>query len=144
MSSVSGVASSGATLETYSALQAQQSTIDQASFLELLVAQLTNQDPMDPMSSENFTAQMAQFATLEGITSMNTNVKNLYIEQSMTEAAGLIGKTVTGIDTSGVAVTGTVTSVMIADNIPYLEVNEGQYMSLYNAVKIGTPVTEGA
>jgi flagellar basal-body rod modification protein FlgD len=67
----------------------------QADFLKLLVAQLQNQDPLNPTSGTDFTSQLAQFSTLQGIQQLNANFSNLLLMQGLSQATTLIGKTVT-------------------------------------------------
>ena len=45
-------------------------------FLNLLVTQLRNQDPLDPVKQEDFLSQLAQFSTLEGVENLNTNLSS--------------------------------------------------------------------
>ena len=45
--------------------------VNQADFMKLLVAQLQSQDPLNPMDSANFSAQLAQFSSLEQLTQIN-------------------------------------------------------------------------
>ena len=66
-------------------------------FLKLLVSQLKNQDPLNPMESTEFTAQLAQFSSLEQLTNMNESLEYLKLYQSSinnAQAVGFIGKTV--------------------------------------------------
>ena len=66
-------------------------------FLKLLIAQLSAQDPMDPMSSSDFSAQLAQFSGLEQMTNVNKNLEKIHqleIDSQHTSAINLIGKTV--------------------------------------------------
>lgn len=69
----------------------------QDRFLKLLVTQLKNQDPLNPMDNAQMTSQLAQMSTVSGIeklnTTLNTLVDNLGSSQSM-QAADLIGKSV--------------------------------------------------
>lgn len=71
-------------------------------FLQLLVAQLRNQDPLEPMQDTEFIAQMSQFSSLEQLINMNDNLSNSinvnYVtSQSISNsmATSLLGKTVT-------------------------------------------------
>lgn len=71
------------------------------TFLRLLVAQLEHQDPLSPMENADFTAQLAQFSTLEQIEKMNTHLSSLVQAQEALnrmqtnmQAASLIGKEV--------------------------------------------------
>jgi flagellar basal-body rod modification protein FlgD len=66
-------------------------------FLRLLVAQLKAQDPLNPMENTEFTAQLAQFSSLEQLSNVNENLKSLISYQTSTDnsqAVGFIGKTV--------------------------------------------------
>jgi flagellar basal-body rod modification protein FlgD len=66
-------------------------------FLKLLIAQLSAQDPLDPMGAQDFSAQLAQFSGLEQMTNVNTNLEILQKLQTAsqnTSSLNLIGKTV--------------------------------------------------
>lgn len=69
----------------------------QDRFLTLLVTQLRNQDPLNPMDNEQITSQLAQLSTVQGIEQLNDTLLALSgqmdVSQSM-QAAGLIGKSV--------------------------------------------------
>src|SRR5581483_4131830 len=60
------------------------SSISQDQFLQLLVAQLQNQDPLDPVSNKDLLAQLAQFSTLQGVTQLNANFGDLLQLQQLT------------------------------------------------------------
>src|SRR3546814_14686165 len=53
----------------------QQQTLDQSDFLELMTAQLKNQDPFSPVDNTQMVAQMAQFSSVAGIAEMNSTLK---------------------------------------------------------------------
>jgi flagellar basal-body rod modification protein FlgD len=69
--------------------------LGQGDFLKLLTTQLQYQNPLDPMSGSDFTAQLAQFSSLEGIQQLNTSFGNMMLLQSVTQGANLIGRQVT-------------------------------------------------
>lgn len=96
-------------------------------FMQLLVTQLQNQDPLSPMKQEEFLSQLAQFSTLEGIENLNETIESqvrLQEEsvrfQQLTQAATLVGAEVTyaGRDSAGVPQdrTGIVNSVSFDGN----------------------------
>ena len=70
--------------------------LNKESFLRLLVAQLQNQDPMEPMDNHEFVAQLAQFSQLEQLMSANESIDNLYLataslnNASMTQLLGRV------------------------------------------------------
>lgn len=75
-------------------------TLGKNEFLSLLVAQLEHQDPMNPMDSTGFTAQLAQFSSLEQLQNVNEGLSKLGNTQSTmsnSQAVGYIGKTVTAL-----------------------------------------------
>ncbi len=64
-------------------------------FLQLLVAQLQNQDPLKPMESTEFTAQLAQFSSLEQLFNVNENLDDLgnnQLAMNNTQTISMIGK----------------------------------------------------
>ncbi len=72
-------------------------TLGKDDFLRLLIAQLEAQDPLEPMDAQDFSAQLAQFSTLEQITNVNDNLKDIKtFEQALSNssALGLIGRQV--------------------------------------------------
>lgn len=73
------------------------SQVGQDTFLQLLIAQLEHQDPLSPMDNVQFTAQLAQFNTLEQMEKMNQSLQALLSAQEITnnvQAASLVGKEV--------------------------------------------------
>lgn len=72
-------------------------TISKDEFLKLFTLQLKYQNPLNPMDNAEFTAQLAQFSSLEQLTNINSQFKNLLLYQNSlqnTLAANLIGKEV--------------------------------------------------
>ena len=66
-------------------------------FLELLVAQLNNQDPLAPQENGEFIAQLAQFSTVEGIEKMNSTIDAMassFQSSQALQASSLVGRTV--------------------------------------------------
>jgi flagellar basal-body rod modification protein FlgD len=61
-------------------------------FLQLLVTQMRNQNPLEPMKDAEFIAQLAQFSTLEGVERLNTNFEDMLKLQQLTEGASLVGR----------------------------------------------------
>ena len=94
--SVSGVSS---VLDQYQIKQetAQDKELGKNEFLELLVAQLNNQNPLEPQENGEFIAQLAQFSQVEGIEKLNTSMGSLlsgYQSSQALQASSLVGRKV--------------------------------------------------
>ena len=75
-------------------------TVSRDEFLRLFTAQLKYQDPLNPLESKEFTAQLAQFSSLEQLIKINSNFDNLMKQQenlNQTFASNLIGRAVRAI-----------------------------------------------
>jgi flagellar basal-body rod modification protein FlgD len=105
---VSGVTTTTGTTSppstTSSTTDAASASLNYDSFLKLLVAQMKNQDPTEPMDSSEQIAQLATFSQVEQTIKTNTNLESLLQRTSLSEANAVIGKTVTSADgkTTGV------------------------------------------
>lgn len=96
-----------------SAISGTGSTLNRDQFLQLLISQLQNQDPLSPVDSKDFTAQLAQLSTVEGLQTLNASFSQMLKLQQMTNGAGLIGKTVSYTGSDGQARSGTVGSLAV-------------------------------
>lgn len=105
---VSGVNSASSYVPTASGTESgndsAKASLNYDSFLKLLVAQMKNQDPTQPMDSTQQIAQLATFSQVEQTIKTNTNLESLLQRTSLSEANAVIGKTVTSADgkTTGV------------------------------------------
>lgn len=92
-------------------------TLDNEAFLRLLVAQLKNQDPLQPMDDKEFIAQIAQFSTLE-------SMQNVYAGVNQLKALELIGQSISASSTTGgETVAGIVQGVRVDKGNAYVIVN---------------------
>lgn len=106
-------------------VQGPQQTLTQNDFLQLLVAQMENQDPLQPQSDTQMAAQMAQFTSLSQTSAMSSSL-------SMMQASSLIGSTVTvQLPNSQNTTSGVVQSVLIgaasSDGTPQVVINGTAY-----------------
>jgi flagellar basal-body rod modification protein FlgD len=82
-------------------------TLGKDDFMKLLLAQLKNQDPLKPLDGTDFAAQLAQFSSLEQLSNMNAELKNLSLNQASTnytQAINMIGKEVVANSGNALAV----------------------------------------
>jgi flagellar basal-body rod modification protein FlgD len=90
--------SSGSSGAAASALASSQIAGNFQSFLTLLTTQLQNQNPLDPLDTNQFTQQLVEFASVEQQIDMNTNLQSLITMHQTTEATSalqLVGSTIT-------------------------------------------------
>jgi flagellar basal-body rod modification protein FlgD len=97
-----------------------QQTLNQQDFLQLLVAQMQNQDPLNPQSDTDMAAQMAQFTSLTQSSAMSSSL-------SMLQANSLIGSTVTLQVDPQTTANGVVQGVILNGGTPQIIVNGSTY-----------------
>jgi flagellar basal-body rod modification protein FlgD len=103
--------------------QATQESGDKQLFLELMVAQLRYQDPMNPTDSAEFLAQSAQFTALEKMQAVADQTAELLSVQLAFGASSLVGRTVSYPDADGNTATGVVNGVTFGSSGPVLDVS---------------------
>ena len=92
-------------------------------FLKLMVAQMKNQDPMNPADDKDNIAQMAQFSSLEQITNLASATQELATRMTLTQNVGLLGHDVAYTKADGTAGTGKVDGLdLTADGAATLSV----------------------
>jgi len=67
----------------------------QMDYMQLLIAQLQNQNPLEPLDNNEMASQLAQFSQLAQLESMNTSFADVLIAANRTYANSLLGKNVT-------------------------------------------------
>jgi flagellar basal-body rod modification protein FlgD len=83
-------------------------------FLKLLVAQMRNQDPSNPMDSGQMMAQTATFTQVEKLDELATQNAAMLVLQEASTAGAMVGRTATYTDSDGGTVTGKISSVRLA------------------------------
>ena len=79
-------------------------SLGQEDFLTLMITQFRNQDPFEPLDNGDFLAQLAQFSTVNGITSLNSSFSGLagsMQDNQALQAAGLVGRSVLAVTDIG-------------------------------------------
>ena len=121
------------------AITTTSKSADKDMFLQLLVAQMKYQAPMNPTDSSQFLSQSAQFTSLEKMQAVADQTAQLVASQMAFGASGLVGRTVSWTNDQGVAQSGTVSGVTFGTDGPMLDVGDSQVaMSQVQSVKAGT------
>jgi flagellar basal-body rod modification protein FlgD len=98
--------------------------ISRDDFLNLLVTQLRNQNPLEPTSSAEFASQLAQFSTLDELQKLNGSFSDMLTLQQLSGGSNLIGRTIRYLPPGAEAeVQGTVSSLGLANGKVQLLVN---------------------
>ena len=114
---------------------------DKEMFLQLLVAQMRYQDPMNPTDSSQFLAQSAQFTALEKMQDVADKTAQLFQAQVSFGASGFIGKSVTWTDADGNKQTGSVHGVTFGTDGPMLDVGAADPISIAEVLSVSDGTT---
>lgn len=109
------------------------STLDYDAFLKLLIAQMKNQDPTNPMDSSEYIAQLATFSQVEQTMKTNTKLDSLLTSSAISQAEGLVGRTVSSDDGK---VSGQVKSIKITDDGPLATLSTGDKLLITSGVTV--------
>lgn len=115
------------------------------AFLQLLVLQMQNQDPVNPVDNTEMVSQLAEFSALEQMTNLNdsfqgmredfANMSGNMDQLNFITANALIGRTVEGFNNQGEFMQGTVDRVHMDGSLVFLGIND-QLMSMAGVVSI--------
>lgn len=99
MSTTGGVSGTGSVLDQYQIKdrEVKSNDLGKNEFLQLLVTQLNNQNPLEPQENGEFIAQLAQFSTVEGVEKLNSSVSTMlsgYQSSQALQASSLVGRKV--------------------------------------------------
>jgi len=135
ITALSPLASNAATTTTTTTTtsSADKASLDYDTFLQLMIAQMKNQDPTDPMDSAEYMSQLATFSQVEQSIMTNAKLDALLTSSSLDQANSLIGRTVTSADGE---VTGKVVSVQITSDGPYATLEGGEKLLIEEGVTV--------
>lgn len=132
MNASSAASSAGSTSTNYSSTQtntATSSSTDPSSFMQLLMAQLTHQNPLEPMDDSQMMSQMAQLNSLQELQTIKLAIQEMASSNLASYASSLVGKTVRAEydgetyqgKVNGVTLSGGKISVHIGDDVVPLD-----------------------
>jgi len=117
MASVTSVLNNTTSLQTGSDSAKQgvhdMKDLDINQFLQLMISELSNQDPLNPLDNTELVQQIGQLRSIAASDQLTTTLQALQTQQSLTTASSLIGKTVTALDSDNNNVTGKIDSVSV-------------------------------
>ena len=119
--SVGSTSSSGLDAQTTTALNSLGS-VNISQFLQMMLAQMQNQDPLNPMSNTDLMNQIGDMQQISASNQLTNTLQAMQVGQALSNATALIGATVTGTDSTGAAASGVVSQVSITNGTPSLQI----------------------
>ena len=146
MSSITGVG-------TQAALESarEQQALNSEEFMQLLITELTNQDPLEPMSNQELINQISSIQELESNQNMSKDLTRmvnsfdgfidqldtLLVREQVSTASNLIGQLITGVDADGNDAFGQVRAISVNEDGVFLELDTGQSVNMDNVDQLG-------
>ena len=132
----------GSTSNSNSSQSAKKSAYDlkPEDFIKMMITQLQNQDPTEPVKNEQLLAQMSQISQLQSSTTLTSTLQGITLQNSIGSASSLIGKVVAGLDGDDDPVNGLVTAIKVKGNDVTLQLDNGKELGLGKVTDI-SPVT---
>lgn len=113
----------------------QSPTVDYNQFLTLLIAEIQNQDPTQPMDPTQSVTQLATISGVQQAMQTNATLSSMLTNSSLSQAENLIGQTITSADGT---TSGTVASVNVGASGSTATLTNGNTVSLTSGVTIGS------
>jgi flagellar basal-body rod modification protein FlgD len=121
-----------------SSVGASQGFADLSSeqFMDILISELQNQDPLDPQDTTKLLEQLSSLRTIESQTGLQDKLENLVKQNQVSAASNLIGKVVQGVDSTHSRSAGRVVSVRVTQDGVFLELDNGRSMQMSQVTAI--------
>ena len=121
-----------------------QQTMGKDDFMKLMLLQMRNQDPLEPMDNQAMLSQLAQFSSLEQMENLNSNFTNINNSESFMSATRLLGQNVevqvaNAAGNSYNIISSKVKSVNFTMQGPMLTLENGLTSSIEDIVKVSQP-----
>jgi flagellar basal-body rod modification protein FlgD len=93
-----------------------------ADFMQLLIAELENQDPTQPMTNQDLLTQLSTMSQLQSTQDLDTALQNNTSNQQLSTASSFIGQAIQGTDSSNNPVSGVVQQAVLQNGTAYVAV----------------------
>ena len=120
--SVSNSSSSSSAASSTSSAADPFANLNLNDFIQMMITELQNQDPTNPMSSGQMLQEITQMGQISTAEQLDTTLTGMETGQNLSNASSMIGMQVEGTDAAGNSVNGTVSSVTITNGAPTLNV----------------------
>jgi flagellar basal-body rod modification protein FlgD len=99
-------------------------SLDSSQFMQILMAQLTHQNPLEPMDSSEMTTQFSQLNSLEELRNIHIAMESVSATNQVTYLTSLIGKTVKASRSDGKVIEGVVDGVTTEASDPQIKIGD--------------------
>jgi flagellar basal-body rod modification protein FlgD len=117
-------------------------SLDVSQFIKLLVTEMQNQDPLNPMDNSKILEQISQIKAIATNNKLNQSLDSLQLQQNVSAANGMLDRVISGLTDKSAWITGKVDKVSIADGAIKLHIGQ-ETVSMKNVSEIqpeGTPI----
>lgn len=131
-----------------------KNSLNSSDFIQMMLTELQNQDPLNPTDSQALLSQMSSIGQLQSADQLQTTLTQFSLQNQISSAGNLIGKTIQGLDSSNPPqqTVGIVTGVAVQNNQVWLTLSNNDAVQMNNVEQIvntptstattpGTPVT---
>lgn len=122
--------------KTDTTLNTPSPTVDYNAFLQLLIAQMKNQDPTSPTDMSQYISQFAQMSSVEQAIQTNAKLDTLLSSTALSQAESLIGRTASFTSSDGQSTTGKITAVRIIQGGAVATLENGTQVQLGPGITI--------
>jgi flagellar basal-body rod modification protein FlgD len=129
------LSTAGTTAASSSGASDPFANVDLKSFIDLMIAELQNQDPLNPMDNSQILQELGQLRSIDSTDKLIDTLGSVLQGQNFASASSLIGKTINGLDDNAQQVSGTVDKVSVAGTDVKLHVGDAT-VSLKNVSDI--------
>jgi flagellar basal-body rod modification protein FlgD len=135
-------AGSDSSSNSTSATPSAANSLTANDFIQFLVTELQNQDPLNPTDSNQMLQQMSEIGQLESSTNLQTSLTGMVQQNQVAAASSMIGKAVQGTDSSQNTITGIVGAVQVTSSGVNLLLTSGVTMPMNNVTTITNGPTD--
>jgi flagellar basal-body rod modification protein FlgD len=135
----SAASSTGTAATASSRVKSKMSDLNSEDFLKIMLQELQQQDPFEPVSSKDLISQVGQIRDIQSSVDLSTTLKDLAVSQKLSAAGTFIGKEVTGLNSDGDKISGLVSSIAREDDNIYLELDTGEKLDVGNVLTVNNP-----
>ena len=114
------------------------SSLSSEQFVKIIFSELSNQDPLQPSDSNALLQQLANLRNIQSGMDLSDKLSSLVTQNQLASASGLIGKSVSGVDPTGLRQSGVVQSVLRTSDGAVLQLPNGVVLNMNNVDQIDT------